>query len=102
MPLAVLLNPDDPLFAFEHDQQTRALVAATGLLTSFVLDPTYDTNQPATKWHQDHQASHSTLLPLLGIPPNEILIDSDLANTSDRTWWTFANHQEHFYANLAL
>ncbi|HEX3521467.1 MAG TPA: hypothetical protein VHT52_05205 [Stellaceae bacterium] len=102
MPLALLLNPGDPMFAFEHDQQTRALLAAAGQGYAYVLDPVYDSQYPATMWHQDHQHSHNDFNAGLRIRQNEILIDSDLANTDSLTWWTFVNHQEHYNANSVL
>jgi hypothetical protein len=102
MPLALLLNPADPMFAFEHDQQTRNLLAASRQSGSYVLDPVYDSQYPATMWHKDHQQSHTDFNVGLGILQNEILIDSDLANTDSLTWWTFVNHQEHSNANSVL
>lgn len=63
MPLATLLNPDDPIYAFEHMQQHRALFAVLSRLHHFsilpyLLDPTHDMEQPAWSWNKRHQQSH--------------------------------------------
>lgn len=115
MPSAVLLNPSDPMFVFEHMQQTQALWTAmqiAGLsVLPYVLDPAYDTEIPGSAWHLNHQQSHddfNAALPsyrgslTVGIPQNEILIDSNLANADQLTWWTFINHQEHYVANNTI
>jgi hypothetical protein len=64
MPLAVLLNPDDPIYNFEHMMQTRQYFAVMAELTGFsilpyLLDPTLDANQPAWPWNLRHQQSHN-------------------------------------------
>jgi hypothetical protein len=64
MPLAVLLNPDDPIYAFEHAMQTRQYFAVMERLFGFsilpyLLDPSIDTAEPAGPWNLRHQQSHT-------------------------------------------
>jgi hypothetical protein len=116
MPLATLLNPNDPLFVFEHMMQTQALWTALTdtagySVLPYLLDPAYDTAIPASKWHLNHQQSHddfNAALPAeygstqIGIPQGAILLDSNLKNPDQLTWWTFINHQEHYIANSSI
>jgi hypothetical protein len=65
MPLAVLLNPDDPLYAFEHMMQTRQYFAVMSQPLSqfsilpYLLDPAFHQDQPASPWNLRHQQSHN-------------------------------------------
>jgi hypothetical protein len=64
MPLAVLLNPDDPIYSFEHMMQTRNYFAVMERLFNFsilpyLLDPSTDTAAPAGPWNLRHQQSHT-------------------------------------------
>jgi hypothetical protein len=64
MPLAVLLNPDDPTYSFEHMMQTRNYFAVMAELHRFSilpyqLDPAFSQDQPAGPWNLRHQQSHS-------------------------------------------
>jgi hypothetical protein len=64
MPLAVLLNPDDPIYNFEHMMQTRNYFAVMADLSGFsvlpyLLDPSADMDQPAWWWNLVHQQSHN-------------------------------------------
>jgi hypothetical protein len=64
MPLAVLLNPDDPVYGFEHAMQTRQYFAVMERLFNFsilpyLLDPSTDTAAPARPWNLRHQQSHT-------------------------------------------
>jgi hypothetical protein len=118
MPLAVLLNPDDPLFTFEHMMQHREYFAIMAPLDRFsilpyLLDPTYGTDIRAGPWHLSHQQAHNDFTQQLppfwdarhvgfGIPTDQILVDSNLQDPESRTWWTFVNHQEHFTTNEAI
>lgn len=119
----LLVKADDATFDFEHAMAHRALLAAMFPLTQFsvlpyLLDPSYDTQLPATKWHLNHQQAHTdslTTLPAyfqggapqqtpqrLGQYNNTILLDSDLSNQDQLTWWTFANHREHYVATQTI
>lgn len=208
MPLAILLNPDDPLYNFEHMMQHRQYFAAMSKLSNFsmlpyLLDPGVDQNRPAWNWNQSHQQAHDdfnkdlpsnyadgyslthvvpapatatgnstnttsvalsdvsgtvliggvvegagvpagttiteqlsgspggdgtygtsnatqlsnvaltiTLPPYeqanamsggrFGIPQTQILVEGTGQTPENRSWWTFANHQEHFTANNAI
>lgn len=88
-------------FAFEHDQQHRRYAEAVKTPVH-ILDPLYQTNIPATNWHQNHQQMHQNLDLSLNIAPNQILQETNLDNAGDLRWWLFANHQEHYVANLRL
>jgi hypothetical protein len=64
MPLAVLLNPDDPIYNFEHMMQTRQYFAVLAELHGFSilpyqLDPAFNQDQPAGPWNLRHQQSHN-------------------------------------------
>lgn len=64
MPLAVLLNPDDPIYGFEHAMQTRNYFAVMERLYDFsvlpyLLDPVAHTAEPASSWNLRHQQSHN-------------------------------------------
>lgn len=63
MALATLLNPDDPLYAFEHMMQHREYFAVMSKLNNFnllpyLLDPITDIDQPYWPWNQRHQQAH--------------------------------------------
>lgn len=118
MPLATLINPDDPIFDFEHMMAHRNYFAIMAPLNRFsilpyLLDPSRGTDIRAGPWHLNHQQSHNdfngSLPPYwtaqsigFGIPANQILVDSSLAEAESRTWWTFNNHQQHLIANNAI
>lgn len=204
MPLAILINPDDPLFNFEHMMQHRETFAAMSPLSGFsalpyLLDPGIDQHIPANNWNNNHQQAHddfnktlpsnyengytlthtvppaatgtanstgttsvaisgvtnkiligSTMTPpgvhiidqqsgppggdgtyttdqattlsnvpvtithipyeqanpltggTFGIPQSQILVEGTGQSPENRSWWTFANHQEHFNANSAI
>ena len=115
MSLATLLHvpdnaPGRPAFAFEHRMAHRELDIGMGDLSGFsaapyLLDPMFNHG----KWHQHHQTAHNDFITALpaylgaaitdtGLATNQPLEDTDLANRRKRTWWTFANHQEHLTA----
>lgn len=63
MPLAVLLNPDDPNFIFEHMMQHRQYFAVLTDLSHYselpyLLDPAFNTDVPAERWNLSHQQAH--------------------------------------------
>ena len=114
MPTVILTNPDDPIFAFEHMMAHRRYMAMMAPLNRFsglpyLLDPVYDTSIRASMWHLNHQKSHNDFAATLpsnynttevGIPMAEPLMDESLPE--DVTWWTFANHREHYLADQAI
>ena len=64
MPGAILINPDDPLFDFEHMMETRQYFALLRPLAGFsvvpyLLDPAFDPAEPAWVWNLRHQQSHN-------------------------------------------
>lgn len=65
MPLAILLNPDDPLFEFEHQMAHRQLFAVLEALARFSLlpyqldSPALDLRVPAGDWNLRHQQAHN-------------------------------------------
>jgi hypothetical protein len=74
MPLATLLNSDDPIFDFEHMMQHRRYFSVMGehatnlnrgSLNQFstipygALDPSWSTDQPAWMWNKFHQQAHN-------------------------------------------
>lgn len=64
MPLAILLNPDDPLYDFEHAMQHREYFAVMKALHRFsklpyLLDPAVGAELAAGPWQLDHQQAHN-------------------------------------------
>ena len=122
MPLAILLNFDDPIYAFEHQMAHRQYLAIMAPLSRFSALPYFIEPWPfplpplptfADAWNLDHQQAHNDFLANLpafwasstiGIPRplNQNLIDSNLNDEANRTWWTFANHQEHYTSDNAI
>lgn len=116
MPTAILLNPDDPVFPFEHMMAHRRYFSQMSPLNRFsalpyLLDPPYDTNIRASLWHLNHQKSHTDFaasLPAnynateIGLPLRQPLADSNLADPESRIWWSFAQHREHYLADQAI
>lgn len=117
MSTAVLINSADPIFTFEHMMSHRRYFALMAPLIRFsglpyLLDPAYNTAIPASDWHLNHQKAHSdfaTTLPSsynatpteIGIPTNQPLMDVNLDNPEQLTWWTFTNRMEHYLADSA-
>jgi hypothetical protein len=103
---SLLYSPEDErarlAFEFDHDQTHRRyidFIGGPGVALSPVLDPTSQTDRPATLWHLNHQRAHADFTSALSIPLTQILLDSNLSDKGDLTWWTFANHQEHYLAD---
>ena len=117
MSTAILLNPDDPLFSFEHMQSHRRYFAVMAPLDRFsalpyLLDPPFNTTIRASDWHLNHAKAHvdfaktlpseyadTTPAPNAAIAP---MMDFDLGNLEDVTWWSFQQHREHFLADQAV
>lgn len=64
MPTAVLLNHDDPVFEFHHAMTHRQYFAVMRPLSQFsavpyLLDPEFNTGNPAENWNMNHQQAHS-------------------------------------------
>jgi hypothetical protein len=64
MPLAILLNPDDPIYDFEHMMQHREYFAVLSDLRAYsvlpyLLDPAFDTGEPGWDWNMRHQQAHN-------------------------------------------
>ena len=60
---AVLLNPDDPFFNFEHMMQHRQYFPVLPDLSAFsilpyLLDPAVNQDMPAWWWNKTHQQAH--------------------------------------------
>lgn len=110
MSRVVLLNSNDPWFAFDHAMTHRNGLGVMSPLDRFsaipyFVDPMQNIGTPASMWHLDHQAAHNDALANLptqfgastiGLRIGGILRDYNLDNPDQRKWWEFANHQEHF------
>jgi hypothetical protein len=119
--------PDAPtpeqqaVFEFEHMMAHRNFFIAMSPLYRFnilpyLLDP-FEPPLPDVRsgqsWNLDHQQAHNDMLsdlpryyggwedlpPELGLSIGQILRDTDFDNPEQVTWWTFANHREHYIAN---
>jgi hypothetical protein len=115
--VTLLVKTDTTTFDFEHMMAHRLYFGAMSPLAHFsvlpyLLDPSFDTDHPASKWHLNHQQAHDDALVTLparfgttediGIFVGQIVREDDLSNQDQLTWWTFQNHQEHFVANDTL
>ena len=112
MSRASLLNLNEPAFAWEHAMSHRNALGVMAPLDRFsavpyFVDPMLDTNVSAGNWHLNHQQSHDDALanfpqyyssPNLGLRFGQNLVDTDLSNAGQATWWTFLNHMEHYVA----
>ena len=116
----LLYYPSDPhgaaAFAHEHRMQHRTLNSALGEITPsltfgvepYFLDPIFNDG----KFHMNHWQAHIDALTNLpgyfgattvtGVFLNQNLIDTNLDNAEQRTWWTFQNHMEHRLARSVL
>ena len=100
-------------FAFEHMMAHRNYWAVMAPLDRFsvipyILDPLQDVNQPAHRWHLNHQRAHNDALDAVpqaygatavGLNIGQILVDSNLDDQEQLSWWLFQNHMEHYIAN---
>jgi hypothetical protein len=118
--VTLLTKTDNVTFAFEHMMAHRNYFIAMAPLSAFsvlpyMLDPEQNTDQSGTSWHLNHQQSHNDALPKMpglygrfgthdpvGLFIGQNLRDTDLSDQDQLTWWTFANHMEHYIANDAL
>jgi hypothetical protein len=118
MALVDLLNPDDPMFAFQHAMSHRNYLGQMAPLTRFSsipywLDPIQAADKPSSNWNINHTFAHRDFIttlpaayspnapqpPSSGLFIGEDLRDYNLANDEQRRWWTFANQQEHYNAD---
>ena len=116
MPLVTLLNADDPFFAWEHANAHRYFLGVMSPLTRFsvipyFLEPVRDASTPATGWLLDHQQAHNDALTILpsaylsetvGIDVGTNLLDTNLTDPWNLSWWIFNNHMEHYVGNNAI
>ena len=118
MPTAILLNPDDPLFSFEHMQAHRRYFAMMAPLDRFsalpyLLDPPLHTEIRASDWHLNHSKSHIDFARTLPSeynapatpernPAAQPIMDYNLSNTEYIASWSFQQHREHFLADQAV
>jgi hypothetical protein len=117
MAQSTLLNSSDPWFAFEHSMAHRAALGIMAPLDRFsaipyFVEPDLGDNQPASMWNLDHQQAHNDALQNLpsaygataiGLAIGQNLVDSNLDDPEQRTWFTFQNFMEHYVgANTIL
>jgi hypothetical protein len=109
MARSVLLNSSDPWFPFEHAMAHRNALGIMAPLDRFsaipyFVEPDLGDNRPASMWNLDHQSAHNDALDNLpsyfgattvGLRIGQNLIDSNLDDAEQRTWFTFQNHMEH-------
>ena len=115
MSLATLLKmPDNHsgkrAFAFEHMMAHRELFGVMAPLDAFsVLPYLLDPQDNGGKWHLNHGTAHADFIGALpsyfglteiGLPTGQPLVDANLDNHEQRTWWEFTNHQEHKMASF--
>lgn len=114
---AVLLNPDDPFYAFEHAMVHRQALSAMFPLDRFsalpyLLDPAQFDNATWRLNHQQAQNDFISTQPTWGLYPqamppypgellavvgdNKPLIDEQLQ------WWAFTNWTEHYIGSAAV
>ena len=109
-----LLNANDPWFAFEHAMAHRLYLGMMSPLPRFSVVPYFmdpmTAKRPADGWNFNHQRAHDdadNVIPgsylgpaTLGFSPN--LVDSNLSDPWNRSWWTFINHMEHYVETDAM
>jgi hypothetical protein len=109
MPIATLLNRNDPSFDFDHDQFHRrmftAIPAGAGASASpYLLDPVIGAAVPAGYWNFNHATAHSDFanaFPTITWPSNVKLIDLNLS-VGSQAWWMLSNRTLHDIANTML
>jgi hypothetical protein len=105
----VLLNQDDPSFAFEHAMAHRRVLGIMSPLDRFSIVPYFidpmDPQASADGWHLNHQQAHNDSLnevptgygaTEVGLRVGQNLVDTDLTAPQAKAWWTFQNHMEHY------
>jgi hypothetical protein len=118
MALVTLLNINDPAFGFENAMATRNELGVMSPLTRFsvipyFLDPIMPVMPtPADWWNLNHQQAHNdamNALPYAYLSDIDLsfavganLVDTDLNDPEERSWWTFINHLEHFVSSNAI
>lgn len=116
MPTAVLLNHEDPAFAFEHAMAHRNVMRVMYPLSRFsampyFVDPEIMTDQNASSYHLDHQQAHndafSALAPYGSVTPvshfvRPNLADTNLADQEKLSWWKHHNHMAHYTAEQTV
>jgi hypothetical protein len=111
-----LLTTADVGFVWEHAMAHRNALGVMSPLTRFsavpyFIDP-FTARRPADQWHFDHQQAHDDSqnhLPadylgdiVVGTGVGANLVDSDLSDPWNRSWWTFKNHIEHFVGSNTI
>jgi hypothetical protein len=103
--VATLIKPDDPSFAFEHDQFHRQMLRAIpSSAVTPILDPIIGANVPAGNWNTDHTRAHAdfaSAFPGIYWPSTAVLSDIDLG-AEGTPFWAFTNRQLHDLALTAL
>lgn len=113
-----LLNSNEAVFGFEHWMAHRDALGVMSPLVRFsvipyFLDPLLNLGEPAGPWHFNHQQAHNDAannLPAtylgdivpLGIALGANLVDSNLNDAWNRSWWTFQNHIEHYIGSAVI
>lgn len=106
---SLLERGNDPAFAFEHARSHSQFFGLMSPLTRFsvlpyLLDPESDVSTPAGEWNLNHQQAHNDFLLTLpsyfgatrtGIPISQVMVDVNLNDPEQRTWWEFTNLIEH-------
>jgi hypothetical protein len=112
MSTANLLNINDPAYEFWEAMEHRQLLGAMAPLTQAGT-------WAARFWAMNHQQAQSDAITTsptwteppppaypgflsVSVPANENLQDTHMLNAGQRTWFQFANHQEHYVATAAL
>jgi hypothetical protein len=108
MTIATLLHPDDPSFAFDHDQLHRAMFAVTPpgqfSATPYLLDPIQDQTVPAGWWDVNHAQAHedfAAAFPAITWPSTVEVAAINL-ETGPTLWWALSNWHLHTIANAML
>lgn len=107
MSVATLLNPQDPWFAFDHDQMHRRMIGAQGspgVFKTTILDPLSDPNVPAGFWNGDHSVAHANFASAFSAvywPSTVHIVDISLTQETS-PWWELSNKSLHDLANSVL
>lgn len=109
MPIATLLNRNDPSFDFDHDQMHRQMFTAQPAGTArsalpALLDPSIGAAIPAGWWNFNHATAHSDFadaFPTITWPSVVNLVDLNLSEGAQE-WWLLSNRLLHNIANTML
>jgi hypothetical protein len=109
MSSVVLTNLDDPAFTFHHAMAHRNALGIMAPLTRYSVVPYFVDPMlalaSAGPWQLNHQQAHNDALAdfptyfdsmHVGLRVGQNMVDTDLNDPVERSWFQFQNHMEHY------